>query len=154
MAIRKEHITTSDPTTQQIAAWREYASINDTAQAALHKACLKAAMKVVGDWHDVTLLSGSVRIDVTEREDNAPVVLYGTPDTITSVKDGAGNALGYTYADGAVTPDGYTAGVSVVYTTKVNTGTLDDLIVKAWRYATALYDGEDETSLSNILLAR
>lgn len=153
MAVRKTNLSLNDPTNQQIADWEAYASISDVSQAMLLKHCLKAAFVAVGDWEDVSLLAGSVRVDETEREDNTPIQLYGTVDGITSVKSGS-ESLAYTAVDGLVQPAEFRERVSVTYSTKVNTGDLDRCIVKVWRYATALYDGEAETTLANILLGR
>ena len=153
MAIIKTHITTSDPTPAQIADWMAYASISDDTQTTLYLHCLKAALVAVGDWENVSLLAGTVRVNATQREDNTPVALYGTVDAVTSVTSG-GTDLAYTAADGFVSPVSFTESVSVTYTTKVNEGDLLRHIVKAWRYATALYDGEDSTALASILTSR
>lgn len=144
----------ADPTTAQIAGFKAYASISESEHDALFSDLLKNAMLEVGDWEDVSLLAQTIRLTVSEREENGPITLYRGGGTITSVTDAAGNAIGYTMHGGAVLPDVFTPEVVITYNTSVSDGDLARLLTRAYRYATAVYDGEDANTLQKILTTR
>lgn len=149
-----ETILAANPTSEQLAEFKEYASVNagsDTLLASM----LKSAFLAVGEWEDVSLLVCSCRVSVTEREcAYEPVRLFGTPDEIDSIQDGRGEEMDGTLVGKDVILAGGAESVAVTYTTKVDAGSLSRLLPKVYRYATALYDGEDSQGLNRILTER
>lgn len=143
---------TGTPTTEQLAAFKLFASVNAAATDALLTSILRRAMAEVQKWEDRTLLATSYVVVVTEREDPAaPVKLYGDNYTFTSVADGAGNPVDYQIAGRQLFPLGGASILSVAYTTSPTSSALADLLPKVYRYACALYDGEDAQTLNRIL---
>lgn len=143
--------TVADPTQAQLDAFKEFASINAGSDALL-LSMLKRAMMAVQDWEDHSLLAVTAVLTVTDREDPyEPILLYGSVASVTSVVDGAGNDVEYTRVGRLLVPSYRTAAVTITYTTAVSDADLAELMPKVYRYAAALYDGEDSSTLNRIL---
>jgi len=85
--------TFTPPTSQQVEGFKAYIGQSGTAADVFLAAILSQAMIHCGEWSDVSLLAGNYELIVSDRETNAPVRLYCTPSTITSVTDEKGNPL-------------------------------------------------------------
>lgn len=138
------------PHDEVFSLFRQDASIPDEHRDAVLRMHLKSAMIAIQEVANRSLLKSVLRLTVSEREDNAPVRLYQSPETILSVTDGHGNAIGYTMQGLWLTPDRYTPTVIVSYETAVDEGALDALASAVSRYAVALYDHEDISVLNAI----
>ena len=138
------------PHDEVFSLFRQDASIPDEHRDAVLRMHLKSAMIAIQEVADRSLLKSVLRLTVSEREDNDPVRLYQSPETIVSVTDGSGAPLGYTRQGPWLTPDRYTSTVIVTYETAVEEGTLDALASAVSRYAVALYDHEDVSVLNSI----
>ena len=138
------------PHDEVFSLFRQDASIPDEHRDAVLRMHLKSAMITIQEVADRTLLKSVLRLTVSEREDNDPVRLYQSPETIVSVTDGSGAPLGYTRQGPWLTPDRYTSTVIVTYETAVEEGALDALASAVSRYAVALYDHEDISVLNAI----
>ena len=152
MYFKLETIHTQDPQAFTLDNWKAFASISESGHDGMLMGILRSAFVKVGDWHDVSLLEQTLRLTV-EDYDGKGVTLYRTPDTVISVKDGNGNALPYTRNGRKV--EVHASGTVVIeYSTRAMCGEADDMRTKAFRYALAVYDGEDSTVLNNILMER
>lgn len=145
--------TFTPPTSQQVADFKAYIGQSGTAADVFLAAILSQAMIHCGEWSDVSLLAGNYELIVSDRETNAPVRLYCTPSTITSVTDEKGNALEYTYTAGGkfVTIEQYSPYVKIVYATSVDTGTASVLLPKVWEYGKAKYEGRNEDAAAILM---
>jgi len=147
----------ADPTAAQLAEFKAFIAANGAETDAFLSSLLKRAMMAVQDWDDRTLLAATATIVATGREDNPgePVLLYGTPvaDTIAA-QDAAGNALGFSLVGRIVIPSFWAAALTITYTTAPDDADLADLMPKVYRYAAALYDGDDSSTLARILQER
>ena len=153
--ITYETILAGEPTTDQLTEFKNYASVNSAATDALLKSMLTSAMLAVGEWEDVSLLACTCRVSSLGREcAYEPVHLFGTPDEITSMVDGMGDAVDGTMVGKEVILGGPAVDLVVTYTTKVEAGNLSRLLPKVYRYAVALYDGESPQVLNRILTER
>ena len=143
---------TGTPTSEQLAGFKQFAAVNSAATDAALTAMLRRAFVEVQKWEDRSLLATSYVVSVTEREEPlAPVTLYGDGITIASVQDGDGNAIGYQFIGRQVFLNAPARVVVVSYSTTPTASALADLLPKVYRYACALYDGEDPQTLNRIL---
>ena len=142
------------PTSAQLAAFKEFASVNAGSDALL-TGMLTRAMLAVQEWEDKSLLGATATLVVTDREDTAaPIHLYLTPSEIVSVSNADGDPLAYSLVGNELIPSYRTAAVTVVYKTAPEDGNVTALMPKVYRYATALYDGEESATLARILQER
>jgi len=141
----------AEPQVSQLAMLKQYASVPDSSRDALLKLLLTRAMKTVQEAADKSLLPSTLTLTVTEREDNAAIRLYQTPDTIESVKDGKGEAIDYVRKGNSLLPRSFTETVVVTYTTRPDPAQADSLFAVVLQYATALYDGASSEELAQIL---
>jgi len=133
----------ASPSSAQLDAFKDYLGVNGTATDVMLSAILKEAMLRVGDAHDTTILPGTCILAVTDREekDGDTITLFGTPSGITSVKDGSGTVLDYTFDSGsrAIILDAYTKSAVIAYTTAASILS-DSLTTEIWDYARGKYD--------------
>lgn len=142
------------PSREQLAAFKEFASINAGSDALLG-GMLTRAMLAVQEWEDKALLRCTATLSVTGREDTAaPVHLYLTPGEVVSVSNADGDTLAYSLVGSELLPSFRTASVCVVYKVVPNEADVLALLPKVYRYATALYDGESASTLARILQER
>ena len=153
--ITYETIVAGEPTTEQLEEFKNYASVNSAATDALLMSMLKSAMLAVGEWEDVSLLACTCRVSALGREcAYEPVRLFGTPDEVLGMVDGRGEDVTGTLVGRDVILGGPAANLVVTYTTKVSEGDLSRFLPKVYRYAVALYDGEEAPVLNRILTER
>lgn len=144
----------ADPTAAQLASFKEFAAVNSGSDALL-LSMLKRAMVEVQAWDDRSLLVSTAVLTWADREDpGAPVRLYQSPATISSVVDGNGDSVSYSLVGNMLVPSYRVGALTITYTTSVSDADLAALLPKAFRYAAALYDGEDSASLARILQER
>lgn len=142
----------SDPSAAQVAAFKAFASISD-GQDALYGSLLKTAMLRVGDWEDKVLLPASMALKVWDYG-GGRVTLYRGADTVQSVKDTQGNDLPYEIEGRELTVKASVSAFEIRYSATAGAGDVERFQAKVWRYATALYDGEDAQTCQRILIAR
>lgn len=140
-----------DPTAAQLADFKAFLAANGAESDAFLTAILKRAMLAVQAWDDRALLSGTATLVVSGREDNDPVRLYLTPGTIASVLDGDATPVAYSLAGKALYPARSVRDLVITYAVVPADDDLAALLPKVYRYASALYDGDESGALARIL---
>ncbi len=148
--IRLTIISAEDIRCEWLQELKRYASVPDDSQDALLRSLLRRAALEVQEYADSSLLACSFRLDVTDNEDSR-IRLYQTVSDVTSVTDGNGRSLGYSLSGNSVSLSTLSETVSIMYDTVPDEGEVGRLLPVAIRYATALYDGQDNTELTKII---
>lgn len=148
--IRLTIISAEDIRCEWLQELKRYASVPDDSQDALLRSLLKRAALVVQEYADSSLLACSFRLDVTDNE-GSRIRLYQTVSDVTSVADGSGRSLGYSLSGNSVSLSTSSETVSIMYDTVPDEGEVGRLLPVTIRYATALYDGQDNTELTKII---
>ena len=148
--IRLTIISAEDIRCEWLQELKRYASVPDDSQDALLRSLLRRAALEVQEYADSSLLACSFRLDVTDNEDSR-IRLYQTVSGVTSVTDGSGRSLGYSLSGNSVSLSTSSETVSIMYDTVPDEGEVGRLLPVAIRYATALYDGQDNTELTKII---
>lgn len=148
--IRLTIISAEDIRCEWLQELKRYASVPDDSQDALLRSLLRRAALEVQEYADSSLLACSFRLDVTDNEDSR-IRLYQTVSGVTSVTDGSGRSLGYSLSGNSVSLSTLSETVSIMYDTVPDEGEVGRLLPVAIRYATALYDGQDNTELTKII---
>ena len=124
----------------------KYAAVFDEGQKEILSSCLVRAMDMVQKTADVALLPGKWRIVATEHSGELNVYMGGK---VESVRDRHGLPISHQqFGSKVYVPGDY---AEVVFTTEVDPAQYDVLLPVALKYATALYDGSDATTLNSIL---
>lgn len=143
-------IESSRPSATWLDGLKAYASVPDASQDSLLESLLLRACLRVQEMADRSILACTFRLEEDEVE-NGLVRLYQTAAEVLTVTDGEGNPL--TWAKGNRTLSvGAADSVAVEYTTEPREGDIAALLPVVYQYATALYDGEDQRTLTNILM--
>ena len=129
---------------------KRYASVPDDSQDALLRSLMKRAALEVQEYADSSLLACSFRLDVTGNEESR-IRLYQTVSEVVSVTGGDGVSLGYSLSGSYVTLSVPSETVSIIYDTVPDEAEVGRLLPVAIRYATALYDGQDDIELTKII---
>lgn len=143
------------PTTDQLAQFKAFYAGNGAESDAQLTAILRSAMVEVQEWEDVSLLDEEISIVCAARRDpRAPIRLYRTVKTISSVKDQDGNDIEYTRFGNLLTLGRPARNVEVVYSAGAgeNGFQVDNLLPKVFRLACAKLDGEDAKTVNAILM--
>lgn len=140
----------AEPSRVMFEEVRKNAALADDGNDSLLLSYFKAAFREVQAHADASLLRCTIEVCEDEREDNAPVRLYQTPDEIVSVIDGYGQPLAYRREGKLIYPARHASSVTVRYTTKPDPADAQRLAPYVNMYATALFDGEVE-KLNSIL---
>lgn len=111
---------------------------------------LTRAAFVVQEYADTSVLACSFRLSVDSVEDRR-VRLYQTVAEVLSVKDATGEDVPYTQEGRTVVLGNDAPAVSVEYRTVPDLGEQERLLPVVLRYATALYDGQDNAELTKIV---
>lgn len=148
--IRLNLISSDDIRCDWLQELKRYASVPDDSQDALLRSLMKRAALVVQEYADSSLLACSFRLDVTDNG-GSRIRLYQTVSGVTSVTDGNGGSLGYSLSGGCVSLSVPAETVSITYDTAPDEAEIGRLLPVAIRYATALYDGQDNTELDKII---
>lgn len=127
--------------------FKQYASVADNGRDTLLMSMLTLAVLRVQEMADKSLLACTIRL--TDEDAYYGVTLYQSVKEIVSVKDAKGNEPIWSREGNAI----YTKAdyAEVVYKTEPLAASLDALLPIVYQYATALYDGEDNRTLANIL---
>ena len=144
---------TSDPTSGMLAAFKEYASVPDSSRDALLTTLLRTALLKVQEYANRPLMGCKCRQIVTVPVDSGIVRLYLGGGTVVSIKDEiTGEDVPYDPLTGGRLLL-YTRGrsVAITYTVASSSPDVSRLTPVVYRYATALYDGEDTEVLNGIL---
>ena len=138
--------TLGTPTTDAVAAFKAYIGQSGDAADASLAAVLTGALEAVGKMLNRSLLACTYELEMTERDNDAPVKLYMTPNAVTSVKgllDGADIAYTHTTGSRYVSVDGGATDFIITYTTSVDTAALAQHIGEVWEYGKAKYEGRN-----------
>ncbi len=142
-------IESSRPCVAWLEGLKAYAAVSDDTQDALLDSLLLRACLRVQEMADRSLLACTFRLEEDE-VDRGVVRLYQTVAEVLTVTDGSGHAIAWAKGNRMLSVG--TAGhVAVEYTTAPREGDIDELLPVVYQYATALYDGEDQRTLANIL---
>ena len=150
--IRPDVKVTGQPTAAQLADFKVFGAFNGAETDAYLTGLLRAGMIAVQEWADTTLLATTVTMTVTEREDTlAPITLLLSGIAIESVKDENGEALDYKFLGHQVLVPAPAKAVVITYNATPTEGAaLEALLLKAWRYAAAKYDGDPAPDINRI----
>ena len=131
--------------------FKQYASVPDDSRDALLASLLKTAVLAVQESADKALLTCEVRQTSLVPDGTGIVKLYLGGGTVTSVTTAGGEPVGWDPLPGGRVQS-FTRGVGIVvdYTTAPLESDRDRLLPTVFRYATALYDGEDAAVLAQI----
>lgn len=148
--IRLNLISSDDIRCDWLQELKRYASVPDDSQDALLRSLMRRAALEVQEYADSSLLACSFRLDVTGNEENR-IRLYQTVSEVVSVTGGDGVSLGYSLSGSYVTLSVPSETVSIIYDTVPDEAEVGRLLPVAIRYATALYDGQDNVELDKII---
>lgn len=147
------------PPQPMLEEFKQYASVPDNSRDALLNGLLQTALLKVQEYADTALVECKCSQRSIVQADGA-VKLYLGGGAIESIRDvRTGEAVDYSYgsamvADGIGTlfcPQSAGSTVEIIFTTKPSLADRLRLKTVAFRYATALYDGDDVTTLNGIL---
>ena len=127
---------------------KAYAAVADDAQDSLLNALLVKACLRVQEVANKSLIPCTIELREDDIEDDV-VRLYQTVSEIVSVNAPAGHRLYWEYRSNGLRV--YDRSAVVVYRTEPRPADIDNLLPIVFQYATALYDGQDTKSLTNIL---
>lgn len=131
-----------------LAQMKAYAAVADDSQDSLLNALLMRAVMRVQEMANKSLITCTIELREDEVEDNL-VRLYQTVSEVVSVSSPAGHRLYWEYRNNGIRV--YEKDVVVVYRTEPRPADIENLLPIVFQYATALYDGQDTKSLTNIL---
>lgn len=143
-----EIIERNEPIASWLKQFKQYASIADDAQDSLLNALLIRACIRVQEMANKSILACTLEVHDDEVEDNY-VKLYQTVAEVISVTSAQGHRLYWEPRGGGIRVYNETAVVR--YRTEPRYADIDALLPIVFQYATALYDGQDNKTLANIL---
>lgn len=129
---------------------RKYASVAEDIHDSLLTSLAKRALMEVQDYADESTLACTLRLYVTGNT-SRDIRLYQSVTEIESVKDGEGEDIPFSLSGRTVSLGRDADSVDIVYRTKPEQGSTERLLPVVYRYATALYDGQDNIELTKIL---
>jgi len=147
------------PPQPMLEEFKQYASVPDNSRDALLNGLLQTALIKVQEYADTALIECKCSQRSIVQADGS-VKLYLGGGAIESVRDvRTGEAVDYSYgsavvADGIGTvycPQACGGTVEIIFAAKPRIADVQRLKTVAFRYATALYDGDDVTILNSIL---
>lgn len=131
--------------------FKQYASVPDDSRDALLASLLKAAVLKVQEYADTALSVCTYRVTAPVPASGI-VRLYVGGGNVTECVDADGDFVRYDPLPGARVQTFLRTGyVAITYETTPNGGDRERLLPTVFRYATALYDGEDPGVLNRIL---
>lgn len=133
--------------------FKQYASVPDNSRDALLQQLLQSAVLRVQEFADRPIVRTKVQQTVTVPNGSGIVRLYMGGGDIESVTSEDGTELAFDPLPGGRLQLFRRSGtVTITYTTTPSEGELERLLPTVFRYATALYDGEDSEVLNKILM--
>ena len=141
-------IEKADMPAEWLEQMKAYAAVADGAQDSLLSSMLMRAVLRVQEMANKSLLACTIELREDGVEDNA-VRLYQTVSEIISVNSPQGHRLYWEKIGNGIKV--YDGSVVVVYRTMPRPADIDSLLPVVFQYATALYDGQDTSTLANIL---
>lgn len=147
-------ISALGPTPGMLEALKQYASVPDSSRDAMLSRLLKSALLRVQEFADCALLQCEVVQTSPADEETGRIRLYLGGGEVTGVSDHeSGAAAEFTAKSGVVIVPGMRGkDVDVAFTTEPVQGDIERCMPTVLRYATALYDGEEQMTLNRILL--
>lgn len=134
-----------------LEAFKQYASVPDDGRDALLNRLLRSALLRVQEYADRAVVGTNLRLTIEVPQDGI-VTLYEGGGDVTSVTDEMGGEIDYDPLPGHRLQLNARRGRAVIeYTTHPLEGDTEYLMPTVYRYATALYDGEDQKVLDAIL---
>lgn len=132
--------------------FKQYASVPDDSRDALLVTLLQTALLRVQESADRALLTCTVRQTSVVPEASGVVPLYLGGGTIQSITGAWRQPVPYDPLPGAKVQT-FVRGqaVEITYVTEPKETDRTELLASVFRYATALYDGEDAAALASIL---
>lgn len=132
--------------------FKQYASVPDDSRDALLASLLKAAIVKVQEFANTALAECTYRVTAAVPASGV-VRLYMGGGDITECVDAAGEFVRFDPLPGGKVQTFIRTGtVKVTYETVPNEGDRERLLPTVFRYATALYDGEEADKLNLILM--
>ena len=134
-----------------LGQFKQYASVPDDSRDALLTSLLKSAVIMVQEYADTPLAVCTYRVTAPVPASGV-VRLYMGGGDIVSCQGSDGEFVRYDPLPGGRVQTFIRTGyVRIEYTTAPNAGDRDRLLPTVYRYATALYDGEETDTLDKIL---
>lgn len=132
--------------------FKQYASVPDDSRDALLNSLLKAAVLKVQEFADTAIAACTYRVTAAVPASGV-VRLYMGGGDIVGLEDGDGQSVRFDPLPGGKVQTYVRSGyVKVTYATVPNDGDRERLLPTVFRYATALYDGEEADVLNRILM--
>ena len=133
--------------------FKQYASVPDNSRDALLQQLLQSAVLRVQEFADRPIVRTKVQQTVTVPNGSGIVRLYMGGGDIESVTSEDGTELAFDPLPGGRLQLFRRSGtVTITFTTAPDEGEQARLLPTVFRYATALYDGEDSEVLNKILM--
>ena len=148
--IRPVLISSELVSAQWLEAFRQYASIPSSGQDVMLSGLLTRAALVIQEYADTSVLACSFRLSSDSVEDRS-VRLYQTVSEVVSVTGADGAEVPFRLEGRTVILGRDVTAVSVEYRTAPDLGEQERLLPVVLRYATALYDGQDNAELTKIV---
>lgn len=139
------------PSSNQVAKLRQYASVPNDLQDELLLSCLTKALLTIQAHADTALLPCTLRMTIPDVKYGESFKLYQGGRKIISVRDQNGHEPLFSQDDDRITIKQACQRIIVEYQNEVLPSEVLKLELTTWRYATALYDGEDAATLADIL---
>lgn len=149
--IRLQIIKSGNPTTDQLERLKQYASVPTDSRDALLMGCLQRAMIAIQEAADAALLPCTFSLTITDVKAGETFSLYAGGEKIIEVKDQEGHTPSFMSSCGQITIKQSCQRVVIKYENAVLPSIIKKYEPVVWQYATALYDGEDFTTLQTIL---
>lgn len=132
--------------------FKQYASVPDDSRDALLNSLLKAAVLKVQEFANTALAACTYRVTATVPASGV-VRLYMGGGEIVGLEDREGASVPFEPLPGGKVQLFVRTGiVRITYVTAPNEGDRERLMPTVFRYATALYDGEEQPVLNRILM--
>ncbi len=129
---------------------RKYASVAEDIHDSLLSSLAKRAAFEVQEYADESVLACTFRLFLTGNT-GRDIRLYQSVTEIESVRDGEGTDIPFSLSGRTINLGRDADSVDIIYRTEPEPGNLERLLPVVYRYATALYDGQDNIELTKIL---
>ena len=144
-------ITAGDPTDQQFAKFKQYASVPDCSTDALLFGILKKAMLDVQEFSDKGVLPCTIELTAYNVRVGDEIQLYQGGKTVTSIVDEDGDSVYYAMTGSKVRVSQNAAVLTITYANRVLPAEVGKMLPVCFELATAIYDGEESDKQASIL---
>lgn len=151
--IQLQVIELGSPTAEQLAGFKAFFAGAGGETDEQLTGMLRSAMAEVQEWEDRSLLAETLAVIQAQRTDpRAPIRLYRSVTSVTSVTDENDAAVPYTRFGNMLYLGEPRRNVRVEYVTGPREADLYELLPKAYRLAAAKYDGDDPKEINRIIM--